>query len=149
MIDEIQWDRTTIRYAYEYRERKTLAIQVHPDLPVSVAAPDGAPLEAIREKVRKRARWIYKARREFQLYLPRQPARCYINGETHRYLGRQYRLKAVRGEEVGVKCLRGYLWVTTSHRPTPETSFGMLEKWYMERASVVFNGVITESGVQP
>ena len=139
MIDEVQWGRTTIRYGYEYRDRKTLAIHVHPDLSVSVSAPDGTHLATIRAKVRKRARWIYKARREFQLYLPKQPERSYVNGETHRYLGKQYRLKAVHGDETSVKCQRGYLWVTTPHRPSPETSRDLLDEWYTERALAIFN----------
>lgn len=87
---------------------------------------------------------IYKARREFQLYLPKQPERSYVNGETHRYLGKQYRLKAVHGDEISVKCQRGYLWVTTPHRPSPETSRDLLEAWYTERALAVFNERLSE-----
>lgn len=74
---------------------------------MTVIAPEGTSLEAIRDKVKKRGAWIRQAWREYQLYLPHQPARSYVNGETHRYLGRQYRLKAQQGEAESVKCLRG------------------------------------------
>ena len=40
------------------RRRKTLEIAVEPDASVVVAAPPDAPIEAIAEKVRKRAEWI-------------------------------------------------------------------------------------------
>jgi len=115
--DTVHWGKTHITYRYEYVNRKTLAISVHPDLAVTVKAPAGTPLEKIRAKVKKRAGWIRKAQREFELYLPKQPERRYLNGETHRYLGRQYRLKAVQGQEESVKCLRGYFWVTTREEP--------------------------------
>ncbi len=96
-VDEVLWGRTKIRYNYTFKDRKTLAIHVHPDLSVSVDVPVGTPLDKVRDKVKKRGSWIRKAWREFELYLPKQPARKYINGESHRYLGRQYRLKARKG----------------------------------------------------
>lgn len=105
--DSVRWGHTLITYRYRYTERKTLAITVNPDLSVVVVAPLGTELGAIREKVRKRGSWIKKAWHEFELYLPKLPPRRYVNGETHRYLGRQYRLLAERGEIESVKCLRG------------------------------------------
>jgi predicted metal-dependent hydrolase len=98
----------------------------------------------IRARVVKRGAWIRKAWREFELYLPKQPARRYINGETHRYLGRQYRLRAERGEEDSVKCLRGYLIVTTKTETTPELVRARLEGWYREHARRIFRERLTE-----
>ena len=86
--DQVYWGRTRISYEYRFAEHKTLAITVHPDLRVTVVAPLDADLEAIRNKVRKRGSWIRRQWREFQLYLPQQPPRRYVNGESHRYLGR-------------------------------------------------------------
>lgn len=111
---------------------------VHPDLHVSVVAPVDADPERIREKVKKRAAWIRKQRREFELFLPKQPPRLYVNGETHRYLGRQYRLRTEQGDEESVKCLRGYFRVTTRTEPTPEIAKRRLEAWYRDRADAVF-----------
>lgn len=136
--DCVAWGRTTIDYDITYRARKTLAISVHPDLRVSVAAPLGADPEAIRAKVRKRAVWIRDQWRELELYLPKQPPRRYINGETHRYLGRQYRLRALQGHENSVKCLRGYFHITTCQEPTPILVGKRLESWFRDRAEVVF-----------
>lgn len=136
--DKVHWGRTTISYQYKYANRKTLAISVHPDLTVSVTAPRGTDPAKIRDKVRKRSRWICNAQREFGLYLPKLPPRRYINGESHRYLGRQYRLKAIKGRENGVKCLRGYLWVTTERLPKPRIVERLINEWYFERATTVF-----------
>lgn len=136
--DKVHWGRTTISYQYKYSNRKTLAISVHPDLSVTVTAPRGTDPARIRDKVRKRSNWICNAQRGFGLYLPKLPPRRYINGESHRYLGRQYRLKAIKGRENSIKCLRGYLWVTTEGAPTPRIVERLIGEWYTERAQAVF-----------
>jgi predicted metal-dependent hydrolase len=137
--DTVRWGRSEIDYDIAYSaKRKTLAIEVHPDLRVSVIAPADADPAAIREKVHKRAGWIRKQQRVFELYLPKQPPRQYVNGETHRYLGRQYRLRAEQGEADSVKCLRGRFYVTLRGEPTPDRVRRRLERWYRERAETIF-----------
>jgi hypothetical protein len=135
----VRFGRTEIAYDIAYSpRRKTLAIEVHPDLCVSVIAPAGADPALIREKVHKRAAWIRKQQRAFELYLPQRPPRRYVNGETHRYLGRQYRLRAEQGETDSVKCLRGRFYVTSRTEPTPALVHRRLQRWYRDRAEVVF-----------
>ena len=136
--DAVQWGRTRIAYEYRYAERKTLAITVHPDLRVTVIAPHGAEPEVIRDKVRKRGPWIHRQWRELELYLPKQPPRRFVNGESHRYLGRQYRLRAERGAHDSVKCRRGYFRVTSRGEPSPERSKRMLDRWYYDHAERIF-----------
>ncbi|MBW9267389.1 MAG: M48 family metallopeptidase [Candidatus Thiodiazotropha sp. (ex. Lucinisca nassula)] len=139
MTDQVHWGRTVIDYEYRFADRKTLAITVHPDLRVTVVAPEGTDLDTIRKKVHKRGAWVRKQQREFELYLPKQPARRFINGESHRYLGRQYRLRAERGGENSVKCLRGYFRITTKDKPNPALAKKHLDRWYRSRADEVFN----------
>lgn len=116
------------------RSRKTLEIAVEPDLRVIATAPRDASVEAIAAKLRKRAGWILQQQRFFSQFLPRTPERQYIAGETHRYLGRQYRLKVVPALQAGVKLARGYLVVQT-HRPrSPDVTKEMLLAWYRTRA---------------
>lgn len=137
--DHVRWGRTLIPYCYRFSERKTLAISVHPDLTVSIKAPLDTETEAIRARVLKRAAWIKRQWREFELYLPKQPPRSYINGETHRYLGRQYRLRAEHGEVETVKCLRGYFRITLCEEPTPKKVKQLMENWFRSRARVIFH----------
>lgn len=144
MHDMVRWGRVEIHYIYQLSKRKTLAINVHPDLAVEVLAPLETPVEVIRTRVAKRGAWIQKAWREFELYLPKQPPRRYINGESHRYLGRQYRLHVEQGDGNSAKCLRGYLRVISRNEPTPKSIKAQLEGWYRENAKRVFRERLIE-----
>lgn len=144
MRDVVRWGRVEIPYTYDLSKRKTLVINVHPDLAVEVLAPLDTPADVIRARVVKRGAWIQKAWREFELFLPKQPPRRYINGETHRYLGRQYRLHSEQGDKDSVKCLRGYLRVISRVEISPERIKVLLEGWYREQAHRVFRERLTE-----
>ena len=127
-----------IDYQVVRRARKTLEIAVEPDTTVVIAAPEDASLEAIEAKLRKRAAWITRQQRFFSQFLPRVPPREFVAGETHMYLGRQYRLKVVPHVQQTVKLIRGYFVVQT-HRPlSPKVTQELVEAWYRERAHVKF-----------
>lgn len=122
--------------------RRTLAIEVHPDSRVLVRAPLGCPETLIAERVRRRANWISRQLAEFGHYRPRTPARQYLNGESHLYLGRQYRLKLLQGEVAAVKASRGQLLVSLPGEPDREGAKALLRRWYLERARLVFSDVL-------
>ncbi len=136
--DSVTWGTIDIVYRYGFSRRKTFALRVHPDLTVTVKAPFGSSLSDIQGLVKRRAAWISRAWSDFAQYLPRQPQRRYISGETHRYMGKQYRLKVQQGDIDSVKCMRGYLWITTSHNPTPGKTKNLLEGWYRTHAKKIF-----------
>jgi predicted metal-dependent hydrolase len=120
------------------RQRTTLEIAVEPDATIVVAAPIEAPLDAIAEKVRKRAAWIRRQQRYFTQFMPRTPERRFEPGETHLYLGRQYRLKVEPHIQAGVKLVRGFI-IVQSHRPRrPDATRLLVETWYRQRAAVKF-----------
>ena len=83
-------------------KRKTLGITVEPDMSVLLTAPRGADLEKVKANVRKRAVWIRRQCMFFERFLPQLPPRRHVSGETHRYLGRQYRLKVIEGADESV-----------------------------------------------
>lgn len=136
--DRVTWGTTEIPYRYSFSSRKTLSLSVHPDLTVTIKAPNGTGIETIRAFVYRRAGWIRKTWRDFEQYLPKQPQRRYIGGETHRYLGRQYRLKIRKGHDDTIKCLRGFFWVTSKDNLSPERTKDLLEDWYRKHAREVF-----------
>jgi predicted metal-dependent hydrolase len=135
---QIQYGGTTIAYELAYAPRKTLAICVTPDLRVSVTAPLDTNLEEIAARVRKRAPWIMRQQRELEQYLPKIPPRQYVSGETHRYLGRQYRLKVSEGQPEYVKLARGWLAVVTPDKTDCQRVQQLVEGWYQQQAERVF-----------
>ncbi|TYO91169.1 M48 family metallopeptidase [Oceanicella actignis] len=134
----LRYGTQEIAYEIVRRPRKTLEIAVEPDTTVVIAAPEDAPLEAIEARLRKRAAWVTRQQKYFAQFLPRTPERRFVAGETHLYLGRQYRLKVVPHVQEGVKLIRGFIVVQT-HRPNrPEATQALVEAWYRERAHIRF-----------
>ena len=128
----------TIDYTLLRRPRRTLEIAVEPDTSVIVVAPMDAHLAAIEQRLHKRAGWVLKQQRYFAQFLPRTPERRYVSGETHLYLGRQYRLKVVPHVQAGVKLTRGFILVQ-SHRPgRADVTRDLVDAWYRDRARIKF-----------
>lgn len=143
MTGTLTYGDSTIHYEIHFLPtRRTLAIEVHPDSRVLVRAPVGCTEDLIAERVQKRARWISRQLAEFDRYRPRTPTRQYISGETHLYLGRQYRLKLISGSKTGVKLSRGQLIVTLPGNPEPDRIKALLQRWYRDRARAIFNPII-------
>lgn len=134
----VRYGEHRIDFSIVRRDRTTLEIAVEPDASVVVAAPQDAQLAAIEEKVRRRAAWIRSQQRYFIQFLPRTPDRQYVAGETHLYLGRQYRLKILPHVQATVKLVRGFIVVQT-HRPErTEFTRELVEGWYRQRAHSKF-----------
>lgn len=134
----LNFGNTEIRYSVTFAERVTLAIHVHPDLSVEVVAPVGSEIGEIEERVRKRAGWIVRQQNNFRKYSLDFPPRQYVSGETHRYLGQQYRLKVHLDphELEGVVLDREQLHVTV--KKDKGKAKRLVEGWYRERAYEVF-----------
>lgn len=134
----IQYGEHRIDFSIARRDRTTLEIAVEPDASVVVAAPLDAPLVAIEEKVRKRGAWIRRQQRYFIQFLPRTPDRKYVAGETHLYLGRQYRLKVVPHVQSTVKLIRGFIVVQTHIPERTDVTRELVDAWYRQRAHTKF-----------
>jgi hypothetical protein len=136
----VQFGSVTIGYDLAFASRRTLGITVRPDLTVGVRAPLGTALEDVEAVVKKRAAWILKQQRELVRYLPHLPPRQYVSGESHRYLGRQYRLKVNAGPEcgAGVVQTRNTLEVIVADPADRERVKDLLDAWYQACAEEVF-----------
>jgi predicted metal-dependent hydrolase len=143
VVGMIEYGNETIRYEVRFlSSRQTLGIEVHPDQRVVVRAPVGCSEALIAERLRKRALWISRQIADFRRYSPRTPQRQYLSGETHLYLGRQYRLKVIPGELASVRMSRGQLVVILPGKPDPERVRAMLHRWYLDHAQQVFSEVL-------
>lgn len=132
-----------IPFQLVFSKRKSLEISVYPDKSVFVKAPEGTDRDAIKAKVKKRARWIKRQILYFDQFDPRTPSRKYVSGESHLYLGKKYRLKIEVGTDNGVMLQAGFFWVTSTCGK-PEHVESLLSDWYRKKADLQLNKVFLE-----
>ena len=137
-IRRIEYGGHIIKFRVERRDRRTLEIAVEPNATVTATAPLNAAGDEIDAKVRKRAAWILRQQRYFEGFLPRMVERRYVAGETHLYLGRQYRLKILRADQPNVRLLRGFFIVEVLRGADADEIRQLLEAWYFARARYKF-----------
>lgn len=119
--------------------RRTVGIFVEPDGHVAILAPPAASVDRIEQIMRRRMKWIRGKQRTVEsLPVPPQP-REWVAGETHRYLGRQYRLKLAKGDSSTVKLLGGYFFVIAPNPRDRDCVRELMECWYKEHAVALLN----------
>lgn len=87
--------------------RKTASIEVNAGQ-VRVIVPRQLSQKKIEELLLKKAKWIREKLRIQSLITPVKPKE-FVSGESFSYLGKNYRLKLLRGDSGGVKLLGGCL----------------------------------------
>jgi predicted metal-dependent hydrolase len=102
---------------------------------VKVTVPSTLSDNRIRDLVTKRTPWIKKKFQE-QVDRPTPKAKEYVSGETFTYLGKNYRLKVLKGSSSSIKLKRGYLEVTLIEADNdPKTTIRqLLREWYKAHA---------------
>lgn len=138
MKEAIQFGSKRIDFRLEYSNRKSLGITVTPEMEVLVKAPIDTSVEKVKEKIRKKAPWIIKQLSFFLSFQPKTPDRKYISGETHLYLGRQYRLHIEIGKQESVKLKGKFIEVTVTEKARTET---LLHDWYLQHARTKFHTI--------
>lgn len=128
----------TIDFSLSFSPRQRLSITVEPHGDVVVKAPAETTLESVLNHVRKKAGWIIRQRDQFAAFGPVMPPKRYVSGETHRYLGRQYRLRVTEGAATSVKLIGRYFEVVTPSKLDASAVNRQMERWYRQHASVVF-----------
>jgi predicted metal-dependent hydrolase len=134
-----QYGNKKIEFELEYRNRKTLAIQVKPIDKVLVLSPKGLSEHIIKEKVKSKGKWILKKLLDFKDigYIPFN--REFADGEGFMYLGRNYLLQLFLNNSLArfkVKLSDGILIIYT---PTKDPAIlkKLLERWYRKEAEKV------------
>ncbi|MCB0835140.1 MAG: M48 family metallopeptidase [Bacteroidetes bacterium] len=135
MREEIHFGSKKIDFTLIYSDRKTLGITVSPEMEVLVKAPLETSLEQVKVKVHKRAPWILKQLDYFLSFQPRSVPKKFISGETHLYLGRQYRLKVSLSEKKSIKLKGKFIEVSTPELNQTEL---IVKNWYLKNAERKF-----------
>ncbi|MUP45390.1 M48 family peptidase [Gramella sp. BOM4] len=145
MNNSIKYGNSIIEYDLDFSERKTLGIKVHPDKSVRVTAPMDTDEEKIKRKILSKAAWILKQQDFFLSFHPITPPRKYVSGETHLYLGRQYRLKLIEASKESVKLSAGYIIVSLRDKTNKSRVKRLLRSWYKTKAELHFNKLFSEN----
>jgi hypothetical protein len=137
--------RHSVDYRVERRDLKAMRISVSPDQSVKVVAPQRVTIEKIEEKVSKKFSWILKNIEYFKSLPPKELPREYVSGETYIYMGRQYRLKVLEGNNVGVKLKGKFFYLTVKDPESFKEKQRLMVEWYNEKAldryRVVLDGI--------
>ena len=115
-------------------KRKRLSVTVHPDLRITAKAPAGYELEVIRKRLEKRASWIARQLDFFVRFQPLPTERKFVSGETHYYLGRQYRLRIRPGEKARVRLIGRFFEMELPDTSNREKARALMLDWYSAHA---------------
>lgn len=140
---KLTYGKREIYFRIRYEERRSLKITVEPNLEVKVVAPMSSDDKSVMDKLRKRRAWVVKQQDYFREFLPQNPKREYVSGETHRYLGRQYRLRVKRNHKDEVKLRNGWINVKSRYEHPIMVEY-LLGGWYKDNAERVFQEIIEE-----
>jgi len=117
------------------KDIKNLHLGVYPPQGrVRVAAPLVVSDEAVRLAVIDKLGWIKRQRAKFAEQ-PRQSQREMVNGESHYFLGKRYRLRVHEQDGPARVAVRGIASLDLFARPgtTPEQREAILLRWHREQ----------------
>ncbi len=124
-----------VRVLVERKDIKNLHLGVYPpNGRVRVAAPLVISNEAVRLAVVGKLGWIKRQRAKFAEQ-PRQSQREMVNGESHYFLGRRYRLRVHELDAPSKVAIRGVAMLDLFVRPgsSMEHREAVLSRWYREQ----------------
>ena len=140
-LHQVNYGSKRILYSLSFTARKSLGIRVTPNGDVNVIAPLNTELIDINKKVKSKADWILKQQSFFNGYRPIIPSRKFVNGETHLYLGRQYKMQILKGDIDEVKIYRGTMAITTKKTESIYIE-KLVEDWYKIKALFHFEELL-------
>lgn len=124
-----------IPVAVTRKQIKNLHLAVYPPTGrVTVSAPEQMPISAVRIAVVTRLAWVKRQRKEIRL-APRQSIREMVDGESHYFLGRRYRMRVVERSGSALISTRGKATLVLEARgdASISTKLNALDHWYRAR----------------
>ena len=139
MKQKFEYGRFSYEYFIEFAKRKTLALEVLPNLRIIVKAPLGATLDEIESFLKRKWSWLERQLSELRKFKKSNTERKYISGESYYYLGRQYMLLVEKAKNDTVKLERGKLRIyTTGSVQNSENNKKLLGEWYARNRERIF-----------
>lgn len=129
--------------SYKYflirQERKYISLTVEPNLRIVLKCPIDCSRERIWKFLEKKQGWVEKQIHYFEKYNKAQHEKEYVSGERFLYLGRRYRLLAVKSRKDYAILRNGKLLLyTTKDIGNKKHNKITLENWYAKKAEETF-----------
>lgn len=134
-----------IRVEIDRKDIKNLHLGVYPpNGRVRVATPLIVSNEAVRLAVIDKLGWIKRQKAKFAEQ-PRQSQREMVNGESHYFLGRRYRLRIHEHMGPAKVAIRGITSIDLFVRPgtSSEQRYAILQRWYREQLRMQVQPLLT------
>lgn len=141
---EVPFGKRNFLSRIEWGERKRIAIIVHPDLSIETRAPIDCDIESIKIFLMKRAAWIAKQVDYFSCFHPLPVKRQFISGETHLYLGKQYRLKVKDGKNQNIKLHGKFFLAEAPIGQNKDKVKKLMQTWYIEHARKIIKNRVSK-----
>lgn len=134
MVYNLSYGSDTFKIRIQFDSFNEMVLTVYPDLEIVARFPKGTKMSEIESKLSKRKPWIQKQIHYFENFLPILPARRYVRGETHLFLGKQYILRSKQGSRSEVELDRNQLIITCKFPEKTEYIEKTLNAWYNRQA---------------
>lgn len=140
---EYKYGRKIIKAGLKYSNRKTIDLRVFPEGNIEITAPYNTNIEIVLEKVKNKSKWIINQQKTFELFKPYSTERMYVPGETHRYLGKQYKLHVEINKFHIPRVLfsKGQLIVYSKYNGDVKKH---LRNFYSDKATIIFNEILNK-----
>ena len=135
----VQYGQKKISFYLSRKDVKNVNLNVKPDMTVMVSANKRVPLDFIKGYVKSKGNWILKQQNLFEKTRSEENDKEFVSGETIRYLGKQYRLRVIEGEEE-IKFSQGYIHLWVKNKNDYKKKKELVQGWLRQRAKLVFEG---------
>jgi len=130
-------------FSYHYfivrQDRKTVSLSVQPSLNIVLRCPKDFSDDKIEKFLKRKWSWLEKQIKYFKKFKTDLGKKEYISGESFLYLGRQYKLLVKKSSENRVILKYGQILLyTTNSVRNKKNNKEILEKWYLDRANIIF-----------
>jgi len=141
-IHEVEYGTTKITFSVERKKVKNVNLNIRVNGDIIVTAREEVPMDFIISFIEKKAAWIIKQTKYFKDHsAPELNPKELVSGETFKYLGKQYRLKVVEGEEEYVKYYRGYIYLYVKDKNNYNRKENLINQWFDTKCKEVFSEV--------
>lgn len=148
-VRHVDLGKQRVAYRLHRSARRTLEIAVLAGGIVEVRAPRDLEVATVEGRLRARAGWLRRKVEDRSLHHLEGAPRTYVSGETHRYLGRQYRLSVKAADCSHVRLQGGRLLVEVPEPKDPAQVRSVVATWLRDRANVVIRARLENLTVQP